>query len=365
MTITNKRAAVAVAAALSLLVSACGKEDDTTATPATDTTTTTQVSSTGTTTPGQETTTEESGSAEPTTTMVAAGYPVTVKNCGVTVEVKEKPTHVVTLNQGATELVLALGAADQMAGTAYLDDEIDPSVKDAYDTIPVLSDKYPSQEKFLSVKPDLALASYNSAFGEKGVGSREELAALGINTYVDGFACQDKSQRATVSWDSIYGEVSQVGRLLGRDDQAATIVARGTNTLAEIEQARPAEGKTIFWYDSGGREESKAPFVGGNAGGPALIMEAVGATNIFSGIDGGWGDGSWETVLQANPDYIVLADASWDTAEEKKEFLTSNALTKDLDAVQNGRFIVVPFAESTPGVHLVDGAAKVADGVKK
>ena len=396
MTIKTTRAAVAVIAASALVLSACGKEEETAAVSTTSSATstseatTTEEETSEEETSEEETTTEEETSEEESTTEEETSeedspeaettdadepaevdgsegvFPVTVTNCGSEVTVKQQPSHVVTLNQGATELALALGAADQMVGTAYLDDEIDPSVKAAYNKVPVLSDEYPSQEKFLSVKPDLALASYNSAFGDKGVGSREELGKLGIETYVDSFACKDKSKRAPVGWKSIYSEVTSVGKLLGRDSNARAIVSDTRTRLHKIREAKPAEGMTMFWYDSGGRDDSsKNPLVGGNAGGPALIMKAVGAKNIFDKVDGGWGDGSWEKVLEANPDYIVVADASWDTAKEKMQYLKSNSSTKDLDAVKNDRIIVVPFAESSPGVHLIDGAQKVAAGIKK
>ena len=52
------------------------------------------------------------------------GYPVKVETCGFTSTLEAKPAHAVTISQGATEVALALGAEHQLAGTAYLDDEI-------------------------------------------------------------------------------------------------------------------------------------------------------------------------------------------------------------------------------------------------
>ena len=55
-----------------------------------------------------------------------SSFPVTIKNCGRTTTYDAPPQRAVTMNQAATEIMLALGLADQMVGTAYLDDAILP-----------------------------------------------------------------------------------------------------------------------------------------------------------------------------------------------------------------------------------------------
>jgi ABC-type Fe3+-hydroxamate transport system substrate-binding protein len=54
----------------------------------------------------------------------AIDYPIGVTNCGESSWVNATPTRAVTLNQGATEVLLALNLTDRMVGTAYLDDAI-------------------------------------------------------------------------------------------------------------------------------------------------------------------------------------------------------------------------------------------------
>jgi iron complex transport system substrate-binding protein len=51
-------------------------------------------------------------------------FPYTYTNCDVSSTIDSPPQRAVTLNQGTTEIMLALGLADSMAGTAYLDDEV-------------------------------------------------------------------------------------------------------------------------------------------------------------------------------------------------------------------------------------------------
>lgn len=281
---------------------------------------------------------------------------ISLQNCGRTVTLDGPAERAVTLNQGATESALSIGAESQMAGTAYLDDTIAPQWQAAYAQIPALDEKdYPSREALLETKPDLVLASYSTAFEDKAVGSPESFDELGIATYVSPFACADKTKRAPVSWESIQNEIADYGQLFGRGVVEQNAELR--SILEEVRWNKTGAGKSVFWYDSG----TDTPYVGGNAGGPQLIIDAVGGTNVFANSDGAWLDGSWETVLAANPDVIVLADASWDTAEAKMNYLRNDPSLKDLKAVRDNAFVVVPFSASTPGPRLIEGANLVSE----
>lgn len=294
--------------------------------------------------------------AQPQTDAAA----ITLQNCGRTLTLDGPAARAVTLNQGATESALSIGAQGQMVGTAYLDDTIAPQWRGAYAQVPPLDEKaYPSREALLETRPDLVLASYSTAFDEKAVGSQDSLDALGIASYVSPFGCRDRSARPAIGWDAVATEIGDYGVLFGREADADAVVARMRETLAGIESAAPARGKSVFWYDS----KTDTPYVGGNAGGPQLIIDAVGGTNIFAGLDGAWGNGSWETVLAADPDIIALVDASWDTAEAKKQYLRNDPALRDLRAVREDAFVVVPFSAGTPGPRLIEGAQAFAEQV--
>ncbi len=293
--------------------------------------------------------------ADPAATTASA-FPVEVTACGHTSTLEQAPSKVVTLNQGATEVVLALGLADQLAGTAYLDDAVPTKWQAAYDQVPVLAKEYPSHEKFLAAAPDFAYASYASAFAPEVAGTQTELDAAQVASYLSPFGCDDKSQRPEISFDSVWGEVNDVATALGHPERAASLVEQQRTELESLKQEQVARDLSVLWYDS----NTKTPFVGGNAGGPQLVLDAIGADNVFADLDGAWGDGNWEDVLAADPDVIVLADAAWDSAADKKKYLASDPVLKNLTAVKKNAFVVVPFSESTAGVRLVDGATSVA-----
>lgn len=285
-----------------------------------------------------------------------AASPVALENCGVQVKVDKPPSRLVTLNQGATEVALSLGLHDSMVGTAYLDDEVAPEFESAFAKVPVLAKTYPTKEEFLAARPDFAYAAYASAFEDKNVGSRADLAKIGVGTYLSPFGCPKGTPRVEATFENAWLEIEQVAALFGVPDAARTLVARQRTGVEQVRRASTGKGLKVLWYDSG----DKTPFVGAAGGGPQLIIDAVGATNIFADLEGGWAEGSWEHVLAAQPDVIVLVDASWDTAAAKKAYLTSDPVLAQLKAVAAGAFVTIPFSESTPGVRLAAGAAHVS-----
>lgn len=289
-------------------------------------------------------------------TPTGDGFPVTIENCGRTVTVPESPVRAVTLNQGATEVALALGLEDRLAGTAYRDGQVAKRWREAYQSVPVLSEQYPAKEAFLAAKPDFAYASYSSAFEAKNVGTRQELAAADIPTYLSPFGCPQEKQQPETSFDALWAEIIDIARLFGVPQRAEELVQHQQQVLEKLRQNSPGEGIEVFWYDSG----TKTPLAGAGHGGPQLILDTVGATNIFSGLDGSWADVNWENVVAADPEVIVFAHASWSTAHKKIAYLESDPVLSQLSAVQQQRYITVPFAASTPGIRLVEGAQTVA-----
>lgn len=290
-----------------------------------------------------------------------AAFPVEVTSCGHTTTIEARPERAVTLNQGATEVALALGVEDQMAGTAYLDDAVPAKWEAAYGSIDVLAKEYPSREDLLAAEPDFVYASYGSAFETKTAGTQEELDATGIRSYLSPFGCAEDADRPEPSFDAVWDEVEAVGAAFGVSETAAEFRTSQQELLDGLAGTAAGDGLDVLWFDSG----DKTPFVGAGGGGPQLVLDAVGADNVFGDLDGGWADGTWERVVEADPDVIVLADASWSTADDKIAYLESDPVLKQLSAVEDGAYVVVPFSESTPGVRLADGAASVSEQLEK
>lgn len=299
--------------------------------------------------------------ASSTSAATAAYSPVSLTNCAVNVSFSAPPKAAVTLNQGATEVMLALGLAKSMVGTAYLDDQIPAKWQDDYHSVKVIAEKYPAKEAFLAVQPDFAYASYASAFTDKAVGTRDELQAENISSYLSPFGCPKGVAEAPGTMEAAWGEVSDVAKIFGVTERADTLIKEQQDALAKLKEQAAGKGKQVLWYDSGDKEL----FAGAGHGGPQIILDTVGASNIFADVEGGWATLSWEKVVAADPDVIVFADASWSTAKDKIAYLEADPVLSKLKAVQAKAYVTVPFSESTPGIRLVDGATVVAEQIAK
>lgn len=287
----------------------------------------------------------------------------TVNNCGLKFTVSTPPKRAVTLNQGATEVMLSLGLQDRMVGTAYLDDAIHPNLKAAYAKVPVLAEEYPSPEVLVNAAPDFIYASYGSAFDKKVAGPRADLLKNKVTPYLSPIACEDKALRPKqMRPEDIYNEIMAVARIFGVTDRGTALVGKMRSEVLQAQgMKRPGAAPKVWWWDS----DTKTPFVGGNAGAPGMIMRLIGAQNVFGDLDASWKGVSWEAVLGRDIDAIVIVDASWDTAKSKIDYLNSDPRFSAIKAVREKRFIIVPFSETTPGVGVMSGARSIAKALYK
>ncbi|ACQ80827.1 periplasmic binding protein [Beutenbergia cavernae DSM 12333] len=289
--------------------------------------------------------------------QAAADYAAfTADNCGTDVAVDAAPQRIVTIKSSTTELVLALGAGDRIVGTAYPDGPVPDEYADVMADVPVLSDRVPSHEAVLELEPDLVYAGWESNLAADGAGERSSFSSLGITTFVSPSACQEPGyQPDPLTFDDVFAEIEQVGALLGEPDAAADLVEEQRAALSDV---TPSDaGLSAVWYSSG----SDTPFVGAGIGAPQMVMDAAGLENIAADVHDTWTSLSWEAVADAEPDVIVLVDSEWNTAENKIEVLESNPVTAALPAVQDARYVVVPFAATEAGVRSVDAARTIAD----
>jgi iron complex transport system substrate-binding protein len=318
-------------------------------------------------------------------------YPIGISNCGIFAKIDKSPTRAVTLNQGATEIMLALGLQDRMVGTAYLDDEIWPEFKNAYAKIPVITKAYPTAQVLMAYQPDFLFGSYASAFQAGAVLNysayfnkpcttpiwhsssktfryfcRNEIQAAGIQTYLQVAACEDASMRTTqISQDVIKREIWDIANIFGVQANAMQLIENidqhfksAFKVVSDSQTAGETARLKVLWIDS--QVSNKNPMIAACCGAPNLIIKEAGGVNAFPELGkdtkATWASGntapSWDDIAKADPDVLVIIDASWDPADKKIFHLcnSTGGETKGLRAVQNRAFITVPFSGSTLGV---------------
>jgi iron complex transport system substrate-binding protein len=283
---------------------------------------------------------------------------VTLKNCDTTVTFDHPPQRVISIKSTSTEMMLALGVGDRIVGTAYQDGPVPAKWAATVKGVRSLSDFMPSEESVLAQKPDLVYSGWESAFSSDQAGTRSELAALGVASYVQPAACRS-TPVAKLTFAEVFREIREAGRIFGVEKTADAVVARQRAQLAGIH--RDTRGLTALWYSSG----DDAPYVGGGTGAPELVLETAGLTNVAADQKQTWTTLGWESVVADDPDVIVLVDADWNTAAAKIKRLESDPATAALSAVKNHRYITIPFPEGEAGVRSVDAAASVAAQLHK
>jgi iron complex transport system substrate-binding protein len=100
----------------------------------------------------------------------------------------------------------------------------------------------------------------------------------------------------------------------------------------------------------------------GRLGMPQALIDAAGGRNILEDVDASWTRVNWESVVEHNPQVIVIVDYSEITAEQKIQFLLSNKALQSVDAIKHRRFIVIPYVQATPGIDNVLAVATLAKG---
>lgn len=269
----------------------------------------------------------------------------------------EAPSRAVTMNQHTTELMLTLGLQDRMAGTAYIDDFILPELKEAYDSVPVLADEYPSKEVILGSETDFIYAGFASAFRETAAGPQADLADLGIPSYLTLAICKEEAD----SIQDIYDDIANISRIFEVTERGEALIASMKKDIESVTSKVDPSGTPIraFLYDSG----DDAPYTSVCCSMFTNLIELASAKNIFDDVDGRWATVNWEEVIERDPEVIVLIEAVWSTAQEKMDFLTTNEALADITAVKEQRFVTINFSSIVPGIRNPEAIRTLAEGI--
>lgn len=274
----------------------------------------------------------------------------------VDMKVSAPPKKAVSMSFATTEMMLALGLQDQMAGTAFKEDDIYPPLADAYAKVPVLAEKWPSYEKLMSVKPDF-VTGWEVPFTKRGIPA-EKIIAAGIPIFVP-----DSMQDTKATLDTNFNDMLEYGKIFGKEDNAKKWVDAQKKKLEAVQKKlKDLPHVKAFVFDS----EDGDPFTVFE-GYTTNILKLIGVDNVMAGqgVDKTWSKTSWESFVKANPDYIIIVDYSTSDRndgdfEKKVESLKSNPQISEVTAIKEGHFIRVKLSEITPGVRTVDALERLA-----
>ncbi|SDD36969.1 ABC transporter substrate-binding protein [Actinokineospora iranica] len=315
-------------------------------------------------------------------TLSACGSPAaqdnpvgeTVRNCGIEVPATP-PARIVATFHNAIEMVYALGADDRLVGASYLDNPILPEFAGRFRPDEREPAYYPtdtpSREEFLRLDPDFVLSGFTGTFTTEGLGTRAELTDLGIGSYLFSQYCPTADGQGQTSLaandttlESVYRDITDLGRILGKPDEATALVARMRATVAEAANALGgvAERPRVAMINRPGNGDIRVFGAGDVA---TSIIEAAGGDQVFDDINGRMTRIGVEELIKRAPQVILVpaccgADVGPEGANKVIEELRKDPAVANVPAVRDNRVHAITFAEISPGVRNADAVAAIA-----
>lgn len=247
---------------------------------------------------------------------------------GNEVQLKQKPTHVVSLGPSATEIMASLSAMDLLVGVTTADDY--PTEVAQIEKVGEMDN--PSLEKILSLNPDLVLAVFGNPMTLIENLRDQSIPVFGMNPQ-------------TVN--EVIADIKKVGNLVGREDKAEEVVRDIEETIGFMEErlAKTATLPTVYletW--------PQPPYYTFGAGtfGDDLIRLA-GGINIASSIDEPYPALADDYIIFENPQAIILAYMT--NQSEAFASLWSRTGWEKIAAVQEGKVLI----SADPNVYLRPG----------
>lgn len=290
----------------------------------------------------------------------ATHYPLKIQSCNREVTFNQAPRHAVSHDINMTQMMLALGLKPSMAGYSGVTGwkSVPPQMAQILDGLPELASKYPSVETLLNANVDFFFAGWDYGMRVGGDLTPQTLQPLGIKVYELTESCAFVMKRPAATLDDTYNDLRNLGKIFDVQDRANALIAQMQAQVSEVQKTLPAEKPRVFLYDSG---EDRA-MTSGRLGMPQALISAAGGRNILDDVEASWTRVNWETVVEHNPQVIVIVDYSEITAEQKIQFLLDNPALQSVDAIKQRRFIVIPYVQATPGIDNVRAVETLAKG---
>jgi iron complex transport system substrate-binding protein len=282
----------------------------------------------------------------------ASGYPVTVTSCGVPVTYDRAPSRAVSNDINTTEDMLALGLQPHMAGDFGVNGDgpvghpVPAQYLSTFKKVRDVSPNYFTLEQLIALRPDFLFAGWNYGLQVGTNLTPSYLVKFGIKTLVLTESCAHvQPGKNSVSITDTYQDLRNLGAIFNVRNRARRLVAAMQAVVAAV-RAKVAGLKpvTVFDYDSG----EAAPFTGPGLAMPTAEISLAGGTNIFGSLKQTWTSVSWEQVVAAKPQCIIINNYGTPTAAQKEKFLETFEATKNLPAVKNRCFLPLAYDEVTP-----------------
>ncbi|CAI2104071.1 Hemin-binding periplasmic protein hmuT precursor [Serratia fonticola] len=309
---------------------------------------------------------------------MATTYPLTIENCGYKETFTKAPERVVALGQNTVEILLLLGLQDKMVASAFWPTKVLPQLAEQNEKIKTLTVEIPTLESILAQNPDFVPAQLPLLLGpESKVAKREDLATVGVNSYMSPGMCATKKDIGDMYgsrqklWDMtfLYQEIADFAKIFNVEDRGQALIADFKQREADLRREFGKNNQDlsfVFWFSSS--SPSSDAYVGGKNSASGFIANLLGGHNAITS-ETEWPTVGWESIIAANPNVIVVSSLDrnrWtlDSAEEKIKFLKTDPAVSQLDAVKKGHIVVMDGQAMNPTIRTIYGAEQVGEQLR-
>jgi len=278
----------------------------------------------------------------PETPAERSDFPVTIKGANGSIEIADRPTKIVSLSPTATEMLFAIEAGQQVVA---VDDQstFPPEAPKSE-----LSGFTPNIEAIAAKEPDLVIVSNDIEDVIAG------LDKLDIDTLL---------LPAAEELTDTYDQIDTLGAATGHADEAAELVSNMKDQIEELAGRVPEPEEPLTYY----HELDQTYFSVTSATFAGKIYDLVGLRNIADAVPdqaGGYPQLSSEYIVQADPDFIFLADTK--CCGQSPETVAARPGWASITAVEKGH--VIPLDDdiaSRWGPRIVEYVRAIVEGVNR
>ena len=281
---------------------------------------------------------------------------VTIQNGDRVVTFTSMPTGVLCANLYSAENLVMLGLGDRIVGKNVHTNPAEVPLEElaeAFENIPEIER---SNENAVASGADLLIGQI-SAFKDSSWGTYEQLEAEGINCLtITGTIVPDETV------DDIYTDIENLGKIFKVEDRAAALIADMKASIAEtnsmVADKKDEEKPRVFVLDMFKEDQIYTTAAGLESN---LIELAGGINTTRKAADSRWFYTSVETLVEANPDIIIINDYGNQSVEDKIAYVTNNPACSDIPAVVNNRFLVVPLVSVMQDIRAASACRTMAE----
>ena len=281
---------------------------------------------------------------------------VTIQNGDRVVTFTSMPTGVLCANLYSAENLVMLGLGDRIVGKNVHTNPAEVPLEElaeAFENIPEIER---SNENAVASGADLLIGQI-SAFKDSSWGTYEQLEAEGINCLtITGTIVPDETV------ENIYTDIENLGKIFKVEDKAAALIADMKASIAEtnsmVADKKDEEKPRVFVLDMFKEDQIYTTAAGLESN---LIELAGGINTTRKAADSRWFYTSVETLVEANPDIIIINDYGNQSVEDKIAYVTNNPACSDIPAVVNNRFLVVPLVSVMQDIRAASACRTMAE----